>query len=190
VPGSRRRRHRDCRASLAALVAVEERLLRHERHELQVDLGRPLQVELVVRPTDRIVGRKAADVLQVTDAGWNDPRCVLVVVRVRCYGGAAFGRGSTQARATCTRLDPQAVSRCSSSVDGLPSHKCRRMSPIRHGPNFFGAEQIDTPRIGSGMVDGPSRWRRGGDRSQVSGRVFEGIGRPQALRRLDFTPVC
>jgi hypothetical protein len=36
------------------LVAVEERLLRHERYELQVDLRGPLQIELVICAADRV----------------------------------------------------------------------------------------------------------------------------------------
>jgi hypothetical protein len=67
------------------LVAVEGRLLGHERHELQVHLCGPLQIKLVICPTDCVVGGEASDVLQLTNAGSNGSRGVVVVVWVRCH---------------------------------------------------------------------------------------------------------
>ena len=55
-----------------ALVAVEDRLLQHERDELQVRLRRPLQIKLVIRSTDRVVGGEPSDVLQLATL-WRSP---------------------------------------------------------------------------------------------------------------------
>lgn len=41
-------------------------------------------------------------------------------------------------------LHPEAVSRCISSVEGLSSHECRRMSPISRRANFVEPQRLTT----------------------------------------------